>query len=185
MASPAPRLLCKFTSNFDKVALKQARRGLMTLLISTKDKIMTTTPNQISTELQARIDALADGNLKTDIIRAITRPGTKIATSEEVFDSIAARYAKATAERTKWRIWHDNEVLAFVEHFKQEMSDDYAEYLRQERDNKEIETELSWRVSQLAYKWIPDLTYADNGNLLGKVRDHLQAQVRAMGEELP
>ena len=87
------------------------------------------------------------------------------------------------AERAQWRKWRDDEVQAFVEYFKQELPDDYIEYLRQERENNAIDSELSWRVRRLVDKWIPDLTYADNGNLVSKVRDHLQAQLHAQQEQ--
>ena len=86
--------------------------------------------------------------------------------------------AKAETQRVQWRQWRDDEVLVFVERFRQEIPEDYAEYLRQERENNEIDSELSWRVRRLVDKWIPDLTYADNGNLVSEFRDHMQALLR-------
>lgn len=132
----------------------------------------------ISPELQAKIDALPDENLKENILRFLNRPWKRTKSNEQIFDEMVADYEEVMAERAKWRQWRDEEVLAFVEHFRQEMPKDYAEYLRQERENNEIDSELSWRVRRLVDKWIPGLTYADNGNLVSKVRDHLQAHLR-------
>lgn len=136
-----------------------------------------TTENQISAELQARIDALPEGSVKKRVIRALTGQGyARPATKQSL--AITESVAKAEAQRVQWRQWRDDEVLAFVERFRQEIPEDYAEYLRQERENNEIDSELSWRVRRLVDKWIPGLTYADNGNLVGKARDHMQALLR-------
>ena len=137
-----------------------------------------TTQEPISPELQAKIDALPEGSVKKRVIRALTGPGIRTASNEAIFETIMESVAKAEAQRAQWRQWRDDEVLAFAEHFKQEMPEDYAEYLRQERENNEIDSELSWRVRRLVDKWIPGLTYADNGNFASKVRDHMQALLR-------
>lgn len=137
-----------------------------------------TTENQISAELQARIDALPEGSVKKRVIRALTGPGIRTASNEAIFETIMESVAKAETQRVQWRQWRDDEVLVFVERLKQEIPEDYAEYLRQERENNEIDSELSWKVRRLVDKWIPDLTYADNGNLVSEFRDHMQALLR-------
>lgn len=88
--------------------------------------------------------------------------------------------AEAEAQRAQWRQWRDDEVLGFVRYFKQELPEDYAEFLRQERENNEIDDDLWWRLGRLADRWIPGLMYADNGNLLGEVREYMRAQLREM-----
>ena len=142
-----------------------------------------TTQEPISPELQAKIDALPEGSVKKRVIRVLTGPGIRTASNEAIFETIMESVAEAQAQRAKWRKWSDDEVLAFVEHFKQEMPEDYAEYLRQERENSEIDSELSWRVRRLVDKWIPDLTYADNGNLVSKVRGHIKVMLRERREQ--
>jgi hypothetical protein len=137
------------------------------------------TENLISPELQAKIDALSDENLKANILMVLSGPGKRKISNEKIFENMVQNHEEVMAERAKWRIWRDDEMLAFVAFFSQELPEDYAEYLRQERENNEIDSELSWRVGQLADKWTPGLTYADNGNLLSKVRDHIQAQLHA------
>lgn len=142
-----------------------------------------TTQEPISPELQAKIDALPEGSVKKRVIRVLTGPGIRTASNEAIFETIMESVAEAQAQRAKWRKWSDDEVLAFVEHFKQEMPEDYAEYLRQERENNAIDSELSWRVRRLVDKWIPDLTYADNGNLVSKVRGHIKVMLRERREQ--
>jgi hypothetical protein len=131
----------------------------------------------ISPELQAKIDALADESLKKDILFLLSGPGIRTATNEQIFDNRVASYEKAKAQRALWRKWRDDEVLAFVEHFKQEMPEDFAEFLRQERDNNEIESELAWRARKLAMAWMPDLDFVDYGSLTGKVRDYMRVNL--------
>ncbi len=144
-----------------------------------------TTPEYISPELQAKIDALQDENLRTNILRVFTGPGKRTLSREKVFDNMVQNHAEVMAQRAQWRQWRDDEVQAFVEYFKQELPEDYVEYLRQEREYNAIESELSWRVRRLADKWIPDLTYSDNGNLISKSRDHIQAMLRVMQGKEP
>ena len=144
-----------------------------------------TTQEPISPELQAKIDALPEGSVKKRVIRALTGPGIRTASNEAIFETIMQSVAEAEAQRAQWRQWRDDEVQAFVEYFKQELPEDYAEYLRQERENNEIDSELSWRVRRLADKWIPGLTYRDNGNLISKSRDHIQAMLRVMQGKEP
>jgi hypothetical protein len=134
-----------------------------------------TTPNKISPELQAKIDALPDENLRANILRFLNRPWARKKSNEQIFDEMVADYEEVMAERAKWRKWGDDEVLDFVEYFKQEMPEDFAEFLRQERENNEIEGELSLRVVRLADKWIPDLDFHDCTSLLGKVRNHFRS----------
>ena len=141
-----------------------------------------TTPNQISPELQARIDALPDENLRANISRRLNRPWKRTKSNEQIFEEMVAHHREVIAERAKWRQWRDDEVLAFVEHFKQEMPKDYAEFLRQERENTEIDDELWWRVGRLIDRWIPNLDFHDCTSLLGKVRRHLQAQLQTTQE---
>lgn len=139
--------------------------------------------NHISPELQAKIDALQDENLRTNILRVFSGPGKRTLSREKIFENMVQNHSEVMAQRAQWRQWRDDEVQDFVEYFKQELPDDYVEYLRQERKINEIDSELSWRVRRLVDKWIPDLTYADNGNLVSKVRDHLQAQLYAQQEQ--
>lgn len=143
------------------------------------------TDNPISPELHTKIEALPDENLRANILRFLNRPWTRKKSNEQIFDEMVADYEEVMAERAKWRDWRDDEVLAFVAYFKQELPDDYVEYLRQERENNEIDSELSWRVSQLVDKWAPDLDYHDCTLLLSKFRDHIQAQLRAAPQEQP
>jgi hypothetical protein len=144
-----------------------------------------TTQEPISPELQVKIDALNDEKLKKDIIFLLSGPGMRTATNEQIFNNRVASYEKSKAQQALWRKWSYEEVFAFVEYFKQELPDDYIEYLRQEAVNSEIDADLSWKVEQLSEKWISGLASIDYILLLGKVRDHLQAQLRTDQKERP
>lgn len=132
----------------------------------------------ISPELQAKIDALPDESLRANILRRLNRPWKRTKSDEQIFEEMLSDHEKVMAERAKWRQWRDDEVLDFVQYFKQQAPDDYADFLRQQRDNNEIDDDLWWRAGRLADRWIPDLTYADNGNLLGKVRDYFRSLLK-------
>jgi hypothetical protein len=139
-----------------------------------KDAIMA-----ISQELQHKIDALPDEKLKANIIQVLSSPGKKAIANEQIFENMVARHARVILERAKWRQWHDDEVIAFFEHFRQTMPYDHAEFIKQEREQNEIEDELWWRVGQLADQWMPDLDFEERSDLLGKVRDHVRNQLVA------
>lgn len=142
------------------------------------------TQEPISPGLQARIDALPDENLKANILRFLSRPRKRTKSNEQIFEEMLADYEEVMAERAKWRKWSDDEVLAFSAYFKQEMPEDYAEYLKQGIENNTIDANLSWKVEQLSKSWLPGLASIDYILLLGKVRDHLQAQLRPNQEGL-
>lgn len=133
-----------------------------------------TTQEPISPELQVRIDALTDDRLKTNILRVLNSPGNQSITNEQIFENMVNNHAKVTSDRAKWRHWRDDEVQAFVEHLEKTDPETYAEYIRQERDSGEIDSDLSWKVEQLSTQWIPDLASIDYILLLGKVRSRIQ-----------
>lgn len=144
-----------------------------------------TTPRPISPELQARIDALSDENLKTNILRFLGRSWKRTKSNEQIFDEMVAEHQDVMVERAKWYQWDEEEVLAFSEHFKKELPDDYADYLKQEIDNNEINADLSWKVEKLSKEWRPGLASIDYILLLGKLRSYLQENLRANHESQP
>ena len=141
-----------------------------------------TTQEPISPELQARIDALPEGGLKNRVVRAPTGAGIRSARNEEIFENIIQSAAEANAQRDKWRQWRDDEVAEFANHFKHELPEDYAEFLRQERQNGEIDSDLSWKVEKLSEKWITGLASIDYILLLGKLREHIQSIMTTEGK---
>jgi hypothetical protein len=58
--------------------------------------------NSISPKLQLKIDALPEGSLKKRVLRALTGPGIRTASNEEIFANIMESVAEAEAERAKW-----------------------------------------------------------------------------------
>lgn len=133
-----------------------------------------TTQEPISSQLRAKINALTDDRLKANILRVLNSPGNQSITNEQIFENMVARHARVASERAKWRQWRDDEVQAFVEHFKKSEPETYVEYLRQERENGEIDSDLSWKVEKLSIQWIPGLASIDYILLLGEARNRIQ-----------
>lgn len=133
-----------------------------------------TTQEPISPELRVRIDALTDDRLKANILRVLNSPGNQSITNDQIFENMVANHARVSSERAKWRQWRDDEVQAFVQHLEEEAPETYAEYLRQERDNGEIDSDLSWKVEKLSTQWAPGLASIDYILLLGEVRNRIQ-----------
>jgi uncharacterized membrane protein YdfJ with MMPL/SSD domain len=133
--------------------------------------------NSISSELQAKIDALQDENLKANILAVLNGPGNQTITNEQIYENMVSRWTRVTAERDEWRKWTGEEVSAFVEYFKREIPDEFAEFLRQERENSQIDPDLSWRVDQLIDRLFPDLDYQDSTLLFGKFRDYVRTHL--------
>ncbi len=136
-----------------------------------------TTDSQISPELQAKIDALPDEILRSNISRRLNRPWQRTKSSEQIFEEMVFNHEEVMAERAKWRKWCDGEVLTFVQNFQQEMPDEYADFLRQERDNNEIENDTWWKAERLAERIFGELSGVDRSSLLGKVRYYFRAQL--------
>ena len=135
-----------------------------------------TKQEDISPELQSKIDALKDEKLKSNIVRFLNRPWSRTKSNEQMFDEMVAEHHEVMEQRAKWRKWSDEEVIDFSAYFKQELPSEYAEYLRQEISNNEIDSDLSWKVEQLSTKWHPGLASIDYILLLGKTRIRMQEQ---------
>lgn len=144
-----------------------------------------TTQKPISPELQSRIDALEDEKLKANIVRFLNRPWNRSKSNEQMFDEMVAEHNEIMEQRAKWRKWSDEEVIDFSAYFKQELPNEYAEYLRQEIEKNEIDSDLSWKVEQLSTKWHPGLASIDYILLLGKLRSLLQGNLQTNGKGKP
>lgn len=129
----------------------------------------------ISPELQAKIDALEDEDLKARILRVLTGPGKKRVSDELIYESFLASYTIATEQQAKLRKWTAKEAAAFAQHFQQRDPDSYAEFLLQEKQFNEIESLLGWKVRRLIWEWIPGLDESDATGLFSKFRDHIKS----------
>lgn len=132
----------------------------------------------ISPELQAKIDALPDENLRANILRVLSGPGNRTLSREKIFENMVQNHAEVMAQRAQWRQWRDDEVLTFIERFKQEAPSDYADFMRQEHENNEIDDDTWWRTERLAERIFGELSGVDRSSLLGKVRDHFRALMK-------
>lgn len=129
----------------------------------------------ISSELQAKIDALEDEKLKARILRALTSTGKKQATDEEIYELILSSYTEAKEQRARLIKWKNDDVSAFALYFEKEKTADYAEFMRQETQFNEIEARLAWDVRRLILEWRPDIGESDVTGLFSMFRDYVKA----------
>ena len=137
-----------------------------------------TAPEPISKELQAKIDALADEDLRNDIISIINGPGVKSATNEQIFNNKVASYERVMKQRALLRAWSDEEVLSFVDFFARELPEVCRDFQRQEREANEIADDTWWKAGRLAERFLPDLSSVDYSSLLGLARRHFRSQLK-------
>jgi len=129
----------------------------------------------ISPELQAKIDALEDEDLKARILRVLAGPGKKRVSDEAIYENFLASYTIATEQQAKLRKWTAAEAAAFAQHFQEKDPDSYAEFLLQEKQFNEIESLLGWKVRRLIWEWIPGLDESDATGLFSIFRDHIKS----------
>lgn len=132
----------------------------------------------ISPELQAKIDALSDEDLKANILRYLGRPWKREKSNEQIFEEMLAESEEYAAQNSKREArayaWREDEVVAFVFFFKKNFPELYADYLSQERNGRQIDAELSIKVRRLAEEWMPGLDWDDYGELFGKLRSYAE-----------
>ncbi|MFQ6309964.1 hypothetical protein [Lysobacter capsici] len=131
----------------------------------------------ISPELQAKIDSLEDERLKAEIIEVLTGPGEKRASDDAIYEAILASYTMATTQQAKLRKWREEEVAAFAQYLKENRPEDYAEFLRQEKDFSEIDAELAWDIRRIMREWILDLNSDDRSELFSEFRQYVRSRV--------
>ena len=140
-----------------------------------------TTQEPISPELQAKIDALQDENLRTNILRVLSGPGKRTLSREKIFENMVQNHAEVMAQRTmrdaRLYKWREDEVIAFIRYFQEHHPQWYADYLHQERNGRLIDADLAWGMRRLAEQWLPGLNLEDYGELFGMVRDYADAHL--------
>lgn len=136
----------------------------------------------VAPELLARIDAMTDKVWKTDIIRYLHNYSERFpCTPEDLFDWRALSRLEARARRVlreeRLYKWREDEVIAFIHYLENDVRFVYDEYLRQERNGRQINVELSLVMSTLAREWHPGLDRDDWDELISKVRDYTHAHL--------
>jgi len=137
----------------------------------------------VAPELLARIDAMTDKVWKTDIIRYLHNYSERFpCTPEALFDWYALSRLEVRAQRVlreeRSYKWRDDEVIAFIHYLEKEIPFVHSEYLRQEREDHEIDGDLwFWILPTLAKRWHPGLDDDDYRDLLGMVRDYAEAHL--------
>ncbi|RST48259.1 hypothetical protein [Variovorax sp. DXTD-1] len=136
----------------------------------------------VTPELLARIDAVTDLYVKTNIIRFLHNYADRFpCTPEALFDwhalgRLEARARRVLREERSYK-WREDEVIAFIAHFKQEAPQMYADYLQQERNGRQIDADLAWDMRRLGEKWHPGLDVDDYRDLFSMVRDYAEAHL--------
>lgn len=131
----------------------------------------------ISPELQAKIDALEDEDLKAEILRVLTGPGKKRVSDEVIYENSLTSYRIALEQQARLRKWRDEEVTAFARYFEETRPKDYAEFIQQEEQFSEIDAELAWDVRRLMREWLPDLNSDDRSELFSKFRQYVRSRL--------
>ncbi|MGO1072978.1 hypothetical protein [Lysobacter sp. CA199] len=126
----------------------------------------------ISPQLQAKIDALEDEDLRNRILRLLKNPAKKRAANEEIFESLLLEHTVVKERQAQLRQWSDEEVEAFMQYFCKNDPSDYVEFLKQEKEFNEIELGLAANVRHLMSQWIPGVSVEDRRGLFIKFRDY-------------
>ncbi len=126
----------------------------------------------ISTELQAKIDALEDEGLKVRILDILNSPGRKYATNEEIFESMMLGHAMVRQRKALLISWSNDDVERFSCFFCERDPEGFREFLRQERELDEIDLDLAWEARRLMNEWMPGLDHASRRELFVKFRDY-------------
>ncbi|WP_374298010.1 hypothetical protein [Sphingomonas sp.] len=135
----------------------------------------------ISAELQARIDALPDENLRANITRRLNRTWPRTKSNEQIFDEMISHHQEVMAERAardaRLYKWSEDEVMAFIEYFRESHPQWHSDYLQQERNDREIDADLALSMRRLAEQWKPGLDWDDYCELFSMVRDYAEVHL--------
>ena len=132
--------------------------------------------NKISPQLQARIDALPDENLKANIMRRLSRTWPRKKSNEQIFEEMLAHHEDVMTQRAardaRLYKWREDEVIAFIGFFQQSHPQWHSDYLYQERNGREIDANLALDMRRLGERWKPGLDWDDYCELFSMVRDY-------------
>jgi hypothetical protein len=147
----------------------------------------------INPELMAKINALPDAKLRTEILANLNDPdgkrhvaymkatNQKYTKDEQIFDLMVETHNKVMEQRARREArmyrWRDDEMLAFIAHFKEIEPQKYADYLYQERNGRQIDADLAWGMRGLEAQWHPGLNDEDYSDLFVKIRHYAQAHL--------
>jgi hypothetical protein len=141
----------------------------------------------ISPELQARIDALEDPNLRASILKSLALSREPGISDEDIFDISVTGYEMAAEQQARLRRWQESEVIEFIEYFKAQAPDLYVKYIQHEKELRQKELsgadevlfdmDLWWDIKRLAYKRMPDLEALDASELVSAACRYAKAHL--------
>ncbi|MBX9403540.1 hypothetical protein K4L06_19690 [Lysobacter sp. BMK333-48F3] len=138
-----------------------------------------TTP--VDPELQAKIDAIENAEVKARVLRLLSCPWRGHTLDSAIYSLVTSEHEDAEIERSYLEEWGDKEQwridgeVSFAEYFRKHRPQDYAEFQRQAKESSEIAPQLRWDVSRLLREWIMDLSSSDHKMLIGRLRDYLKS----------
>jgi hypothetical protein len=109
--------------------------------------------------------------------------GGPFATEEQQRAITLEMKRKAEAQRAAMYPWTEQEVIQYIEAFKAQRPDQYAEYLKQEIERSEIETELALEMRRFAASMFPQVSLIDRIELFTKARDHVRRSLNLAWEK--
>jgi hypothetical protein len=109
--------------------------------------------------------------------------GGPFATEEQQRAIALEMKRKAEAQRAAMYPWTEQEVIQYIEAFKAQRPDQYAEYRKQEIERSEIATELSLEMSRFAASMFQQVSLIDLTQLFTKTRDHVRRSMNLKWEK--
>jgi hypothetical protein len=109
--------------------------------------------------------------------------GGPFATEEQQRAIALEMKRKAEAQRAAMYPWTEQEVIQYIEAFKAQRPDQYAEYLKQEIERSEIEAELSLEMSRFAASMFQQVSLIDLTQLFTMTRDHVRRSMNLKWEK--
>jgi hypothetical protein len=119
---------------------------------------------------------------RRSVLKTLGRLGQE-ATPEQQLAIFRQMEREAVARRATMHRWTEQEIIRFIEAFKAQRPDQYAEYLRQEIDRSAIDAELGLEMDRFGASLFPYAWSLDIAPLKTKVRDHVRRSLNLKWEK--
>lgn len=110
----------------------------------------------------------------SDMPLKILRLSDRALTAEQRKEIESQNEQKSKGRREALYKWTNEEIIRYVKEFRDQRPAEYAEYLRQEKENSEIEIGLSLEMDRFARLVFPQMSLHDVIELKGEVRSHVR-----------
>lgn len=137
----------------------------------------------ISPELQAEIDELEDGELKTRILRMLSCPWRGDASDGTIYEVMKEDQLEIDMDREHLEEWGPKEPwrvsggARLAEILSRERPGDYAEFIRQEREFGRVEPKLVWDVLRFIRREWLSFSSSDCKRYVRLFHDHVKSHL--------